>query len=116
MAILSSRGVKTTAANDTYIHVIVPNPTTGGFDSFRITKENYLKELQAEVDSLSGAVITNLPEVADTDARDALSPDVGNYVTVTDNGDGQRTKDRYMFDTNASDNMWITIGLLPNII
>ena len=114
MSGLSSRTVITTIGNDGELHVIRPNAVTGGYDSFRISKLNFLKELQAEVDAVSGYV--NLAEVATIAARDLLSPDVGDYITVTDDGNGQKIKYRYMYDNNTSTNTWVEIGLLPNIM
>ena len=116
MAKLSSRTEVNTANNADFIYII-QSDGEGSFISRRISKLNYIKELQAQVDALTSATIpTNLAEVANTTLRDALSPAVGNYVVVTNNADGQRTMDRYMFDTNADSNIWVTIGILPNII
>ena len=116
MSGLSSRTVITTIGNDGELHVIKPNASTGGYDSYRITKLNFLKELQAEVDAIGISTMINLTEVANNTTRDALSPDVGNYVVVTTNDNGQRVMNRYIYDNNTSTNTWVEIGLLPNIM
>jgi len=40
---------------------------------------------------------------------------IGDYITVSDNGYGEKVKYRYMYDENAADFAWIEIGLLSNI-
>ena len=52
MPTLPSRSAIATAPNDTEFYIIIPNASTGGYDEYRITKSDFLKELQAEVDAL----------------------------------------------------------------
>ena len=40
---------------------------------------------------------------------------VGDYITVTDDGNGQKVKYKYIYDDNISDYKWEEIGLLSNV-
>lgn len=74
--------------------------------------------LQRAVD-VALASTKNLADVADIPTRDALILNVdfniGNMITVLNNGFGEKVKYQYIYDNNIADYGWVEIGLLSNI-
>lgn len=61
----------------------------------------------------------NRTEVATIALRDALVLNtdfsIGDYISVSDNGYGEKVKYKYMYDEASTSLKWIEIGLLSNI-
>ena len=58
----------------------------------------------------------NRVEVATNTLRDALIVgtdfEIGDFITVSDNGYGEKIKYKYMYDSATSGNKWVAIGIL----